>query len=652
MDNSATLLIGGGVAAIGLAGLLYIMQSRGGGDAGGVGKGSKKKAGQSDKPTFPGGKMSIYFGSQTGTAEGFARTLMEAGREHGFDASTVDLEDFDPEQLKEAPLALFLMATYGEGEPTDNATSFTSWLKNEEGELPPDTLSNTQFSVFGLGNTQYEHYNRQGKLTNKNLELLGATRCFTYGEGDDDGTLEEDFENWCENLWPAMVAKFNPDAEGAGHSCAKKVSLDFVTKGVSGGRPKRPPSSQINSSTKHFFTSVSAAVVANTELRSGKPAHGSTRHIEIDINKTGLKYETADNLAVLPQNGSDVVKTFGAHMGYDLNAVVICEASQSASKPFKHLFPTPCTVEDILTKYLDIQGHVRHGSAHHLLAYVQDDNERDWLEGLLSKENRAQFKASVEDAALGFTGLLSSRGPLSSAKIPLDDLLHIVPFLQPRYYTISSSSRKHPTTVHITVSVTEYPVPGSNRVFKGVCSSYLRDLVPHCDNCSVLVRPSSFRLPQSLDVPIVMVGPGTGLAPMRALLQEREARGKQGQAGKNTLFFGCRRADEDYIYRNELEAYEASGSLHKLHLAFSRETKKKVYVQHLLANPLHSAAVSSDVSEGGYIYVCGATQMGTDVMEAFVEMCMREYYMSHDQAVKFVKDLQKNGRYVQELWTA
>ena len=219
--------------------------------------------------------------------------------------------------------------------------------------------------------------------------------------------------------------------------------------------------------------------------------------MEIDLKKTGVSYETADNLAVLPHNDSATVEALAANMGYDLDQLVVCEAAATATQPYKHMFPSPCSVRDILTKYLDISGHVRHGSAHHLLAYVEDDGQRAWLEEITSKESRHAFKSNIEDAAMGFADILCGQGELSSARIPLDDLMHIVPFLQPRYYTISSSSSLHPTTVHITVSVTEYPlsgvsnITGQKKVFKGVCSSYLAGLAPGSDRCSVFVRPRS-----------------------------------------------------------------------------------------------------------------------------------------------------------------
>ena len=671
MDQTTLIYGGAGVALIGITSfLLFAGKSSSNNDN------NDNNGNNNSDNEFPGGPMTIFFGSQTGTAEGFARTLMEEGRERGFDASIYDLEDFDPEAIKGTKLAVFLMATYGEGEPTDSSTTFFNWLKNEDGSTEDDCLKNTEYTVFGLGNTQYEHYNRMGKLTNKHLSLLGATRVFDYGEGDDDGTLEEDFQNWRDKLWPSMISNYggngdNDDSHKNKSMSDHKVKLQFRTKNVSGGNPKSPPSSQINTSTKHFFTSPLATILVNKELRSeteGKDI-GSTRHIEIDIKNTNLQYNTADNLAVLSENDIEIVNALATSMGYDLNQKVILEATNTATVPFKHMFPNPCTIKDILTKYTDIQGIVRHSAATHILPYVKNDNQKKWLENLLSKDNRSKYKKEIEDEQLGFAELLCQKGLLSSAQIPFDDFLHIVPMLQPRYYTISSSSNVYKTSIHITVSVTDYElnyksyITGSKRRFKGVCSSYLASLKKG-SKVSVFVRSSTFKIPENLNVPVIMVGPGTGVAPMRAIIQERswqheqELKTKKKKsnddvgAGRNSLYFGCRNRKHDYIYSDELQEAKEAGTLTNLHLAFSREQKNKIYVQDIITKAENQKEIISDLQLGAHVYVCGATQMGVDVMEAFVNTFMSHYYMSKEQAQNEIKELQRKGRYIQELWTA
>ena len=486
-----------------------------------------------------------------------------------------------------------MMATYGEGEPTDNAAKFYKWLKSDEVES--DYLQKLKFSVFGLGNRQYEHYNKMGKDTDKFLAKFGGNRFYTYGEGDDDGSLEEDFESWKAGLWPSVLPLFHPlYATGeapveTSDNNTKKISLSYQLMFLDKAPGSIDPSSQLNnanSSTRYYFTSVNARVTVNRELRmidaskgQTEESIGSTRHIELDLKQSGLQYLTADNLAVLPLNDTNSVEKLARRLGYHLDKYVSLKAAEGEdADTFKHPFPNPCTVREILSSYMDIHGVPKHATLSYLLPYIVDDKQKEWLTSLLSKEHRKSFQESIEGGGKSVYQLLTNE--LSSAVIPLVEFLHIVPNMQPRYYTISSSSSVHPTSVHITVAVSNTKL-ASGKIVPGLCSTYLHDL-PIGASCKIFIRPSSFRLPASLATPIIMIGPGTGIAPMRALIQEREflAKKQQGSSGKakviNELYFGCKKRSEDFIYQDELVAYEQSGALSKLHLAFSRDTDKKV----------------------------------------------------------------------------
>lgn len=655
--------------------------------------------------------MKIFFGSQTGTAEGFARTLMEEARQNGFNAETVDLEDFEPEGLADVTNAVFLMATYGEGEPTDNSAKFLGWLREQSAPIDAGFLAKCCFTVFGLGNTQYEHYNKMGRTTNELLEKHGARRVCAYGEGDDDATLEEDFDKWRDAMWPVMIAAFHPDgaagADGedpvAGEGgmsesrkrarTSSKVDLDFtarpvleeevadlkrsreydlghlnsesmklVSAKVSSKTAGSDGKLQIHSSSKFYFISAQCPVTANRELRL--PADGGvTRHIEVDISKTGLSYQTADNLAVCPENSSAIVSAICENMGYAEDEFFVLEPTDPSNSKYKHIFPTPCTVGDALRRYCDIQCIPRHATMCHLVPYVSDPKQRKWLENITDKNNRPEFKSCIEEGGRSLSVLLAKGGELSSCRMALADFLHIVPRLQPRYYTISSSSSVYPKSVHITVALTEKQLP-DGRKFQGVCSS---DLVAHDPSTglptllNVFVRASTFRLPESLSTPVLMIGPGTGIAPMRALLQEREFRQQAGSKKgskkeanmENVLYFGCKNRSQDYIYKDELEAYEQSGILSKLHVAFSREQKTKVYVQHLLQRDQDAADICRMLlDESGYVFVCGATAMGNDVNEALLSVLQKNRGMTAAAATSYLKELQQTGRYVQELWSA
>lgn len=598
--------------------------------------------------------INVYFGSQTGTAESFAQIIAAEGQRHGFQVDVVDLQDFNAEELLAKGKAIFLMATYGDGEPTDNAVEFNNWLVNENGELSDDHLSSLEFTVFGLGNTQYEHYNLMGKSTDKGLEKLGAQRMFQYGEGDDDAHLEADFETWREKMWVALVLRFGGKCGMEGLEKLSSVPFSVKMLTVEADKSNRTEEASAASSSKFYWHGKNAFVTLNRELRADIPGAGSTRHIEINLEGSGMTYKTADNLAVLPLNDAVLVEKLCTHLGYEPDAMFTLDHDEG----HKPVFPTPCTVRDAFLQFMDIMSIPRRSLLEQLTPYVVDEVERGLMHRLSSKDGKEDYWRDVENAGRTLTDLILETFP--SISIPLEHFLFIVPHLHPRYYTISSSSSVYPSRPHITVALLEQE-KAQGRVYRGICSSFLSRLEPTDEvvndgapdkglQCRVFVRESTFRLPSDTAIPILMIGPGTGVAPMRALLQERDWQKAQGlKVGRNVLYFGCREKDVDYIYRDELEAYKADGTLDTLRLAFSREGPSKVYVQHLLRED--ATEVWNLIKGGAFVYVCGGTRMGTDVQTELTRIAQECGSMGVGESKEFIKSLHSNGRYVQELWS-
>ncbi|CAM9786407.1 unnamed protein product [Chrysoparadoxa australica] len=540
------------------------------------------------------------------------------------------------------------MATYGEGEPTDNARPFLDWMKDEA----DGALSGLQFTVFGLGNKQYEHYNRMGTLTDKELTRLGATHMFEYGEGDDDANLEDDFDEWKDRLWAALTEMFGGGEGDEMQEVGLQLPFTLDWVGDNDKTPHTTKESEAVTSARYFWQAQSVRVICNRELRT--PADGgSTRHIEVSLEGTSLSYETADNMSVLPQNKEAIVTALAQRMGYDLEAVFHLDLNSGEKAPF----PTPCTVREALTRYVDLSGVPRRGVVEHLAGHATDAGEREQIKRLSSKEGMAEFKARIIQQSTTVHEVLLDMFP--SIRIPLAMLLHILPHLRPREYTIASSSLVHPTAVHLTVAVVEKQHQ-VGRVVKGTCSGYLeevkeQDMLKVLSTVlallwplhQVLIKPSSFRLPKDPETPILLIGPGTGIAPMRALLQERK---HMGQGGVNVLYFGCRHSEKDYLYKEEMQEMVEEGTVTKLHTAFSREGKTKVYVQHRLKEAGQESWKLLN-SEGAYLYVCGGTAMGADVAKALSTIACDEGGMSEVEAKAFLQELHSKGRYVQELWS-
>jgi NADPH-ferrihemoprotein reductase len=642
----------------------------------------------------------VYYATQTGTAESFALQLKREGQDHGFFIHVVDMEETTLEGFPaltpfggdddgddnnaddEGPArAIILASTYGEGEPTDNATAMVTACKEAIESAATPLSSRLEYAVFGLGNREYELFNAMGKFFDASLETLGATRIYELGLGDDNEDLEADFEKWKDGMWSALKERYLGNVElPTKRSSLLQVGLpeceySIVYHNSENGTgpsqqqqqqqptPKQVPIEQVHGSSKHYFTAIDCPVSARRELRTAEDG-GSTVHIEIDIsnNPTMQQYQTADNLGVLPLNQRTVVESVASSLGYDLDAVFsLGPAPTGRDRHEWHgdPFPMPITVRECLTRYLDLTSAPRRSDLKLLSLYARDPVDRRALHRLSSKEGKQQYKEKITESFVGMVDLLKL---CPSLEIPLEHLISICHFMLPRFYTISSCPKVFPDSIHLTVAVTK-EARKDGTFLEGVCSTYLSTtrVQSLTDQVRVFVRPSSFRLPQDPSKPIIMIGPGTGIAPMRALLQERRHQRQQqatanGESssteGANVLYFGCKRPDMDYLYQDELERYQKEGVLTELHLAFSRSDPagKKVYVQHLLRQ--RSAATWKLLDEdGAYVYVCGGVKMGHDVTECLKEIVSTEGQRSMDQAAAYLTKLSSQGRYVQELWS-
>jgi NADPH-ferrihemoprotein reductase len=561
------------------------------------------------------------------------------------------------------------------------------------GGTPREFLRDVDYAVFGLGNRQYEHYNNMGRFVDASLGMCGARRVAALGLGDDDDDLEGDFETWKESvLWPSLVARYV-----GGASKGETAADDKAKKAGGGGAPIAPPlppcpysveyrpisattigggdadrdadkaaSEMILTSSRHYAQAVECPVSARRELRDPSDP-GSTVHVEIDVSGLSMdvmKYHTADNLGILPRNDVGTVEAVARALGYDADRRFRLVPNDNdngdgdGSKKHTLPFPTPCTVRECLERYCDLTGPPRRSDLKQLASYATDDLDRRALLRMSSKEGKAEYREKIVDAHVGIADIVTRLCP--SISCPLEHFVMVCPRLQPRYYTISSSSTVHPTTIHITLAVLETERRDENTgevmVFRGLCSGYLAGLNIG-DTVSAFVRESTFRLPKQIERPVIMFGPGTGIAPMRAILQERshmhrtmEPPTMRERIGSSILYFGCKNRNMDYIYRDELEAFVDEGTLTELHLAFSREKAEKVYVQHLLADRAEETwkMIRDDKAS---IFVCGAVRMGADVGSTLQDIISSCGGMSRDKAKAYLDGMAVAGRYVQELWS-
>ncbi|OAL27049.1 hypothetical protein AYO20_09857 [Fonsecaea nubica] len=611
-----------------------------------------------------GTNLVVFFGSQTGTAQDYAGKLAKEGHSRfGLKTLVADIEDYDYENLVDFPsdsAAIFVLATYGEGEPTDNAVDFWQFITDQNPPFASDKetpLSSLKYAMFGLGNSTYEHFNAVVRKVDSCLEAHGASRLCETGEGDDGGnkTTEEDFLTWKETMWKRLASEMHLE------ECEQvyEPSFDVQEKETQSDAPLvylgEPNSTHLSGEQRGPFGAHNpylAPIVESFELFT-VPGRNCL-HIEFDIGDSTLAYQTGDHLGVWPMNADVEVERFLRVFGLwdKRNTVVEIKADSQGKVPF----PTPTTYEAAVRYYLEICVPVSRQFVGMLAQFSPSEDARKQLAKLGS--DKEYFHQGVAAKCLNLAQLLEAISPtLPFSDVPFSAIIENIRRLQPRYYSISSSSLVQSHKISITAVVESRQVASETKYLKGVATNYLLALKQkrsgevnpdpygrtyHLEGprgkytlkVPVYVRPSTFKLPSDASLPVIMVGPGTGVAPFRAFVQERAFLAKSGQeVGQTVLFFGCRRRSEDFLYEKEWQDYkDALGEKFQLFTAFSRETSQKVYVQHLLAE--QSDLIYSLLQHKAYFYVCGdAAHMAKDVNEALAHL---EEYQGIDKTLGFL----------------
>ncbi len=539
-------------------------------------------------------EVTVLYGSQTGNAQGLAENAGKQLEQSGFQVTVSSMSDFKPNQLKKVTNLLIVVSTHGEGDPPDNALSFHEFL---HGRRAPK-LENLRFSVLALGDSSYEFFCQTGKEFDQRLEELGGERISPRVDCDLD--YDEPAAEWLEGVLKGLN-------EAGGGSAV----------------PAPAAAAQTGESSYSRTNPFRAEVLENLNL-NGRGSNKETRHVELSLEGSGLTYEPGDSLGVYPENDPELVELLLKEMNWDPEEIVTLN-KQGDVRPLKEALISHYEIT-VLTKPLLEQAAQLTGS--------------EELRDLLAPGNEENVKAYIEGRDL--LDLVRDYGPFSVSAQQFVSILRKMPA---RLYSIASSLSANPDEVHLTIGAVRYDAHGRER--KGVCSILCAERLQPGDTLPVYVQHNqNFKLPKDPETPIIMVGPGTGVAPFRSFMQEREETGAEGKAW---MFFGDQHFVTDFLYQTEWQNWLKDGVLTKMDVAFSRDTEEKVYVQHRMLE--QSAELFKWLQEGAAVYICGDEKhMAHDVHNTLLEIIEKEGNMSREEAEAYLADMQQQKRYQRDVY--
>ena len=533
--------------------------------------------------------VTVLYASQTGNAEGLAKKLVKDLKKGNFLPTMSDIAQYDAAKLPSEKHVLLIASTYGDGEPPDSAADFHKWLMAESAP----SLAGVKYSVLALGDSSYPDFCQCGIDFDLRFEALGAERI--YPRVDCDVEFDAEYKTWSQGIITLLAP--------AGAVAAVPMALDQEEDGYSKNRPFPAP------------------ILRQYNL-NGKGSEKRTHHIEISLEGSGLQYQVGDALGVYPQNSEALVDELLSYLPFNTKADV--------NTPDGH----EVSLREALIRHYDIRTLTSS-----LIEKWQARSGSPFLRSLVAANDKQAYQdfiwgRELIDLALDYPADFTDA----------EDFVAILRKLQPRLYSISSSPLAHPGEVHLTVGEVTYRTFGRER--GGVCSTFLARLAAGDTTGVYLHENPAFRLPEDGNTPLIMVGPGTGIAPFRAFLEDRQA---TGATGRNWLFFGNPHAATDFLYQEQLERFFKDGLLERLDTAFSRDQAKKIYVQDRMKE--QGAELWKWLEQGAAFYVCGdASRMAKDVDTALHEAIQTHGGKSAEEAAAYVAQMKKDKRYQRDVY--
>jgi len=548
-------------------------------------------------------KIAVLYASQSGTAEGLARKVTKELKANGYIASLISLEGYTPAALAAERYAVIIASTYGEGEAPEAVKPFYEQLCLEH--FP--RYGDLSYSVLSLGDSNYEQFCRFGSDLDQKLLALGGVRLCDRIDCDLD--LDEPFARWQSTLLTRLT-----------EIVTARPAITAPAAAIP-STPSSPVASTI--APAHTRTNPYLAPIVDKRPLTHEVSSKLTLHMAFSIDNSALKYEAGDSCGIIPQNDLRLVEE------------ILHTLNFSPQVPVQLPHAGATTLVDALLNHLQITRLTRK-----MIEAYATIGQCHSLSRLLIPEQQSHLEKYTYDR-----GLIDLLHDYPGVLLDPADFVAMLPKLAPRLYSISSSPLAHAGEIHTTVAVVRYR--SHNRERGGVCSTFLADRIPTGERLPIYIQPNKkFRLPKQADAPIIMIGPGTGIAPFRSFLHQRRA---LGSTGRNWLFFGERSASTDFLYRDELESMQSDKHLTRLDLAFSRDQEHKVYVQDKMLE--QAPLFWSWLQDGASIYVCGdAARMAKDVDDTIHTIAEEQGNLDKEVASEYVLQLKDQHRYHRDIY--
>jgi len=605
----------------------------------------------------------ILYGSQSGNSEEVAIQTGNAALKHDLQPTVRAMDEISVSDIPKQTRVLICCSTWGDGEQPDNAEDLWEAANNEDIE----SLNGLHYSVLALGDSSYDLFCESGKEWDKWFESKGATRI--HDRVDCDVDFEEPAQIWSDAVLVKMAQIEDRDIPIETDAIDESTVVDDEVEEEVAVPVVKEKSAKSEWSAKNPYTSY----LTENYILNGEGSGKETRHIVFDLGDSGLEYKAGDALGVVPICPPEIVSDLLSIGGFTGDEEVetnlgVCSLREALStryeihrvskKWIENLGPKVASDDGSIEIRIVSRDRVSTSDGSSVISWEGSGDEEDTPSGysqIMSPNNPTEvlWKKLISDSKemedyIWTRDYIDTLRDFSNLSFSPQEFIDGMDRLKPRLYSIASSPEHEPGTVHLTVGIVRYSHHDRDRA--GLTTGYLSDrCLPRVTPIGVFMSPTrSFILPENGDVDCIMVGPGTGIAPFRAFLQQRDL---NGDKGRNWLFFGDWTESGEYYYKEEMDDWKERGVLNKHDLAWSRDGSEKVYVQHLMKK--NGVEIWNWINGGGYFYVCGdKSRMAKDVHQTLIDICSEHGRMAPEDAKSFVEDvmMKKEKRYLRDVY--